>query len=379
MRELLAAVMEEFRLMGSVHFRGALMMAAVPLLYTLLFGALFYENTLTALPVAVVDTDGGAAARGLVKGIADAPELSLRAVLSDAEEAEAMLLRQEIVGAAVIPPDFSESLASGRAANVEVILSLANTVSGGTAGNAMQSVIGSYGAEVIASQKLAAGWDMRRAREAAGGVALTQRSLYNQTGGYEDFFLAVLAIHAMQIGIVFTAAPMLSVEKFRRRAELSAHPAQAVLSKLAAYSLTTGLVFLISLALAAAAFGLAWRGSLFETAALVFSFSLAMHAFALAVGAWVRRPTMTITYTLFYIMPSVLFTGAIWPRWSMDAGSLALSYTMPIGYAAESLRDLLIRGYAPDLAGDILVLLAFAAVFAAAARAGLARLGKEGA
>lgn len=58
-------------------------------------------------------------------------------------------------------------------------------------------------------------------------------------------------------------------------------------------------------------------------------------------------------------MPSVLFSGAIWPRYFMDAISLLLSYIMPIGYSTNTLRDVLLRGTGPTFASDVGCLLLF--------------------
>lgn len=77
---------------------------------------------------------------------------------------------------------------------------------------------------------------------------------------------------------------------------------------------------------------------------LLSAYLSAIVAFALCVGSWVRKAEQAITYVLVYIMPSVLFSGAIWPRYDMDTVSLAISYIVPIGYVAEDFRNLLLLG-----------------------------------
>ena len=62
-------------------------------------------------------------------------------------------------------------------------------------------------------------------------------------------------------------------------------------------------------------------------------------------------------------MPSVLFTGAVWPRFSMDAFSRLLSWVMPIGYAAIDLRELLVRGGAPTYGSDCATLFGVGCLF----------------
>ena len=100
---------------------------------------------------------------------------------------------------------------------------------------------------------------------------------------------------------------------------------------------------------------------------LLLSGSRSLTAFGLMMGAVPREPHQAIMWSLFYVMPSVLFGGAIWPRTSMDNISLFLSYVMPIGYAANDLRNFLVKGTAAGVEGHIAALLLMGAIFFAAA------------
>lgn len=106
---------------------------------------------------------------------------------------------------------------------------------------------------------------------------------------------------------------------------------------------------------------------------LVLTFVACMMSFALFVGAWVNIPQKAITLPLFYIMSSVLFSGAIWPRTSMDNFSLLLSYIMPIGYSADNLRSLLVKGSAAGLQYDSAMMLLLGGIFFVLAFIGVRR------
>lgn len=62
-------------------------------------------------------------------------------------------------------------------------------------------------------------------------------------------------------------------------------------------------------------------------------------------------------------MPSILFIGAIWKRYSMDNFSLILSYIMPIGWAADDLRNLFLKGAAINLEKDLFILILMSGIF----------------
>ncbi len=231
-------------------------------------------------------------------------------------------------GAIVIPNDFSEKISRGESVSVELIIDNTNTILGGTVTRAVQSVVATESAEILAVDRIAAGWNTYQAQTAR--LSLSTRVFYNPTGGYSDFFLTVLILHSVQIALVFGIAPSIVEEKLAG----------------AKINLAAGIKF----------FGITCRGNFAEILAVV-------TAFALGVSAWVKVPYHAISYTLAYVMPSILFTGAIWSGFSMDAVNLALSYAVPIGWAAEDLRNLFLKGAAHGWENHALILLGFGAVF----------------
>ena len=368
MNGLFAMLLAEFRALFTVHRRGAAVLVLLPLSYLLLFGGLFAKNAVNEAAIGVCDLDGSAESRRLVRAFDDADALSVRLV-GALGETEAAYRRGDIVAYAVIPPDYAEHLRRGVPVSVEVVANNANTVLGNTAMSGFQAVVGTVGAERAAENRIARGVPSEAAGVLAAPVQLSLRSLYNSTGGYNDFFTSVLLLHALQIAAVFTVAPMTALEK--RRPREYARPFCRLLAKSFALSVWLTCALFLALFSGVALLGMTCRAPLLPLAALVFAFSFAMTAFALAVGAWVRKPSSTISYTLFYIMPSVLFSGAVWPRASMDGASRFLSWVMPIGYAAIDFRELLVRGDAPALVGDCAALAAVGLAFLALARLGL--------
>ena len=105
------------------------------------------------------------------------------------------------------------------------------------------------------------------------------------------------------------------------------------------------------------------RGNFFEILLLIGTFIFCMTSFSIFVGAFVNFPHKTIIFTLAYIMPSILFTGAIWKRYSMDNLSLILSYIMPIGWAADDLRNLFLKDAAINLEKDLFILILMSGIF----------------
>lgn len=356
---MIAAIKKEIRGLFTVHRRVTALIFFLPLVYTLLFGALFAEGSVKHVPFALCSLDEGPYSRELARRFYETEDLDTREVATE-EEAEELLTSQKVQGALIIPPDFSKNIDHLQPAPVEAAVNLSNTAAGGTVMNAVSSITASYNGEIAVMNRAARGVTQEKAAEETGQVTVSVRSLYNPTGMYNDFFLPLLSIHALQIGLVFAIAPSFVYEKMRNPSRLRKETFSILTAKVLVYAPVGSISLLLSLIIASALFGMTLKGPLSLLLLLGSFFSLCMTSFALFTGSLVRIPSKCISYTLFYIMPSVLFSGGLWPRQSMDPISLFLSYVMPIGYSADDLRDLLLRGEAPHLPGDLFAMTLFA-------------------
>lgn len=60
---------------------------------------------------------------------------------------------------------------------------------------------------------------------------------------------------------------------------------------------------------------------------------------------------------MVYIMPGVLYSGLSWPVFDMSSVAAAFGKLLPMTYAGDSLRDIMLLGYTPDLAFNVGVML----------------------
>lgn len=349
------------------------LMAVVMVCYTLLFGGLFMKNSVTALPIAVCDLDGGPAARSAIQSLRTADALSLYAVTTSPDEAEGMLAREEVVGVVVLPQDLSTALNTRSATRVLLWLNNGNTMLGSAVLSGVQSVVGTLNAEVSVREQLASGVSYQVATGVAQGITLSPRMLYNSTGGYVDFFLPLLLIHSLQIATVFILAPAFCV----RRAEMAALPLAALAVRLGLLVLWELALLLGAMAIAALAFNMQLQLGV-TAIALLFLFSLTLTVLAAAVGLLAPQPVLSIPATLLYIMPSILLSGGLWPRTTMDTFTYLLSYIVPIAFVGDTVRDLFQRGDSPLLATSFVGITTMLALFSVLLLVGRGRLRRAG-
>lgn len=358
----------------SMHRRMAVIILALPICYTLLFGSIFYSNVLTDVPILVCNKDEGVLGRNLVRDLMTVPEIRVEEQIPEDGNLALAMNRSNAAGAIVIPEDFTRSLETGKGVSIEVIIDNTNTGRGGAVTKALQAVTAHWDAEYVTKNRVAAGWIPG---SEPGQLVMITRLIGNPTGGYEDFFLVPLILHAMQIACVFSVGPSLVLERKGRRKTLAAAPWRSLLAKLIVYWLLAVAVLSFCLALGGELFQLANHGTLWQLMALSSAFLSAILSFAFCVGSWVRKADQAVSYPLFYIMPSILFTGAFWPRYSMDSISLLISYLVPVGYVAEDFRSMLVTGTAAGWESHVVLLMIYAVLLLCLAAKGLKKERRE--
>lgn len=368
MQNFVHVLSQEIAYLFSLHKRAILMLCFIPFLYTLLFGGLFYQNTVLYIPIGICNLDEGKEGNTIAKELTKISEVSVVATSDDLNSLQNMLAKQEIYAIVVIPPDFSQRVNRYQSANIEAIANNTSTLIGKSSLTGIQSVVATYSAEKAVLNRVSTGSNLANAQN---NINLSVRNLYNSTGGYEDFFLMILSLHALQIATVFVLAPMFVHEKKLLRQRIAKYFYSTLIAKVIVYTLLVSSIMLVCTVFAINMFSLTYRSDFSDVFMLIVAFAFAMVSFALCVASWVNKDTNAITYTVFYIMPSVLFTGAIWPRVSMDNFSYFISYIVPISYVASDLRTLLLRGEAPLLHQDILCLLIFGLICLTFATRGL--------
>lgn len=340
-------------------------MIFLPLLYALLLGGTYCYNKLLSLPVAVCNLDEGERGLELTQMLGEAEELSLVTGAASVEEAESAYARGEVLAYVVIPADFSEKASRGELATVELAADNTNVAWGAELMSAVQGAVGTMNAQLMAEARLKAGWSESEA--AAVPLTVSTRYLYNATGGYNDYFLSLLALHAEQIALVFAVGPLVSGERRSRHLLRQRFPLRYLARRVALFAVLGMAAEAAATACNILVFGTVSHAPVGALLLLFLVFGAAAASFALFIGVMTKGPVEAIMFSVAYIMPSVLFSGAIWPRFSMDAVSFFISEIVMIGHAGDNLRDLLLRGSAPDFAADLAVLLALGALFFALA------------
>ena len=336
-----------------------------------LSAATYRRGVLRELPVAVLDEDGTALSRAVVRAIDATPELQEVAPPATLADAEAALVRGDLCAVVLIPDGFTADLKRGRRAEVLVAADLSNILSGKTAQRAVAKVLATVaaGAQVSLVEKL--GVPPARALARVMPIATTEALLDNPATSYALYAAPAFAFYFLHILTLFLAWTVLWPAAPARPLGETLGRFAAVLAVALALGLLTTYVVLAGVA------GVAPTTPPHLVAAVLLAFLAADLLFAWGLCAAFRNGLLGFQLTVLLGMLSLMMSGLTWPWDAIPAPLRAVASAVPFIPFGRALRRIL-PGPAGlgDLAGPLGWLGAQAAVCVAvvAAAALLERL-----
>ncbi len=325
----------------------------LPVILILLFGyglSLDVKN----VPLAVLDQDGSALARGLIGGLQLSPYFQPRPVAS-LRAAEALLAARRVDGILTVPQQFARRARAGGAV-VQLVVS-------GTDANTAR-IIEAYVNGVVTA------WAAREAPALAGPVRVQSRLWFNEANDSRYFLVPGLIVLVMTLIGAFLTAMVVAREWERGTFEAlfvtPVRAAEILLGKTLPY-FALGMVGLVLCVLAGRfLFHVPVRGSLAVLLLGSMLYMLVAVGIGLLISSAVKNQLVASQVTLLAtFMPAFMLSGLLFDLRSMPAPIRALTYVLPARYFVALLQTTF-------LAGDIwsvivpnaLALLAMVAVIA---------------
>lgn len=237
-----------------------------------------------------------------------------------------------------IPPNFTRDLAAGRSAQVQVLI---NGSSSTIAGSALNTAI-----SVGLRQSLLRSFGETGRRELP--LEVRPQVLYNPDMRSPNFFVPGVIGIVLQIAATFATA--MSMVRERERGTLE----QLLVSPVSRWGLMLGKMtpyLCISLIMAAGLFAvMRWlfqvpiAGSILALSIATVLYVFALLGLGLLVSTRAQNQMQALQMTMVFVLPSVFFSGFIFPRETMPWIFYALGALLPATYYIELLRGTVLRG-----------------------------------
>jgi ABC-2 type transport system permease protein len=345
---------------GAVMRHDAAFMAVVtvqPLVMLLLFGGAL-SNEPDNVPWAVLDQSRSEVSRRLVSDVRSTGYfLEPRAVASQAEGAD-LLRTGKALAFLVIPRDFRRDALRG-GPEVQLLLDGADPLNAARVGGILRSVAARFDPNARGSLRA-------QPPPHAGALDVRGRFWFNSTLSDRDFFLATLAgMLLTNLCLSLSSLGLVSEREngtYEQTLSLPTSPLEIVLGKLLPYVGVSYGVLAFAVIGAGVIFGVWPAGSWIAMLILTLPFVLASLAIGVFVSSLAKSSAQAVFITVFFILPSFVLSGAMFPYQLMPDGVRQVGAVLPLRWYQIGLRGVISRGGGLD---DIwLPVLALCAIFA---------------
>lgn len=308
-----------------------------PLLQIIAFGFAL-DNDVKHMAMVVLNEDRTVESRALIDAFVNTQTFRVVGEVQSVEELAETIRRGKVYAGLQIPPDFARNLRAGRKATVQVLIDGSNSTT------ALQALNTAIGVAFRRSVNVLLGETGRHELP----IEVRPQVLYNPAMRAPNFFVPGVIGTALQIATVFAVA--MSVVRERERGTLEnllVSPMSRwglMLGKLVPYMCVSMTMALFLFTILRWVFFVPIHGSLVAlfVSALFYIFALASLGLLVSTKAQTQNEAMQMSMTV--MLPSIFFSGFIFPRETMPWVFYAISTVLPLTYFVELMRGIILRG-----------------------------------
>jgi ABC-2 type transport system permease protein len=308
-----------------------------PLVEMIAFGYALDTNVKNMKTV-VFDEDRTSESRDLVKQFENTQNFRVVGEVQSVTELSEAIRRGKAYVGIQIPPGFTRNLRAGRSAKLQVLIDGSNSTIASTALNTALNV-GFRNGLLAMSEKFGL-------RDLP--VEVRPQILYNPEMRSPNFFLPGVIGIVLQIATTFATAMSLVRERERGTLEqLMVSPVSRwglMLGKLVPYLVIGMLMSVFLFTVMRWVFHVPIAGDVGALMVGTFFYVFCLLSLGLLISTRAQNQMQALQMSMMFILPSVFFSGFIFPRETMPAIFYAISTAIPATYYIELERALVLRG-----------------------------------
>lgn len=336
-----------FRGLGAILFKEFITVVRDPMtLFFMLFPPLIemiafgyaLDNDVRHMAMAVLNEDRTVESRQFLDRLVNTETFRIIGEVQNVEELASEIRKGRAYVGLQIPPHFTRDLRTGHPAQVQMLIDGSNSTT------ALQALNTALGVALTQSIELM----MRESGRRIVPIEIRPQMLYNPTMRSPNFFVPGVIGIVLQIGTTFATAMAVVRERERGTLEqLLVSPLSRwglMLGKLVPYLCIGMLMAVLLFAIMRYVFAVPIAGSvvamMFSTLVYVF----ALLSLGLLVGTQAENQMQALQMSMVFILPSVFFSGFIFPRETMPEIFYALGAIVPATYFISLMRAIILRG-----------------------------------
>ena len=339
---ILAVLIKEFIQLTRDRLTYA-MILVMPIVQLMLFGYAI-NNDPRDLPTAVLVQDQGPMARSTLSALVNSGYFEIVRTATSPAELDDAVARGEVQFALTIPADFTRRVVRGDQAQILVEADASDPAATGGAIAALASL------PRTALTRDLVGAVAPKSQAGAGGdpfeVVIHRRynpeaiTAYNIVPGLLGVILSMTLVMMTSLGVTreYERGTMESL------LATPARPIEVMIGKLTPYVAVGVIQTVVILVLAKALFAVPMAGGWLALSAGVILFIVGSLSLGFLISTLARTQLQAMQMSFFYIMPSILLSGFMFPFRGMPAWAQALGSLIPVTHFLRVVRGALLKG-----------------------------------
>jgi ABC-type multidrug transport system permease subunit len=346
-----------FRGLGAILFKEFITVLRDPMtLFFMLFPPLIQmvafgyaiDTDVKHMPMVILNEDRTVESRRFLDRFVNTETFWIIGEVPNVEEMASEIRKGRAKVGLQIPPHFTRDLRGGHPAQVQLLIDSSNST---TALQALNTALGVAMTQSI--ERL-----MQESGHRTVPVEIRPQMLYNPTMRSPNFYVPGVIGVVLQIGTTFATAMAMVRERERGTLEqLLVSPLSRwglMLGKLIPYLCVGMLIAMMLFAIMRFIFFVPIAGSVIALILATFVYIFALLSIGLFVGTKAENQMQALQMSMIFVLPSVFFSGFIFPRETMPWIFYALGAVLPTTYFIDLLRAIILRGatffeYGPSL------------------------------
>lgn len=318
-----------------------LLLVVAGLLYAFYYPTPYIYQTVSKVPVAVVDLDHTEMSRQLVQMASSAQQIEVKAVYEDFIQAKEAMGREEIYGFMVIPEDMEKDIRKNKQVSVNIFTHGAYVMLHGAIGTAFSTCAMTLGAtnkvKQIALNKRVPSTQAMAMRDP---IPISIQTLFNNTGSYSNYVVPSVLILILQQSLIIGICVLGGARAHRRfRRKFRNAPVEneslpyRYFGRALAYFVHYCTFILFYHCVIYNIFDFPRRGELFPMVVFAIVFLAAVINFGMVLSQVFLRRESSMQLFLYLSIPILFLANFSWPTYLMPTAMRAFSYLLPSTFA----------------------------------------------
>ncbi len=336
-----------FRGLGAILFKEFITVLRDPMtLFFMLFPPLIemiafgyaLDNDVKHMAMAILNEDRTVESRQFLDRFVNTETFRIVGEVQNVEQLASEIRKGRAYVGLQIPPHFTRDLRAGHPAQVQMLIDGSNSTT------ALQALNTALGIALTQSVEMM----MRESERRTVPIEIRPQILYNPTMRSPNFFVPGVIGVVLQIGTTFATAMAVVRERERGTLEqLLVSPLSRwglMLGKLVPYLCIGMLMAILLFAIMRFVFAVPIAGSVIAMMLSTLVYVFALLSLGLLVATKAENQMQALQMSMTFIMPSVFFSGFIFPRETMPWIFYAIGALLPTTYFIDLMRAIILRG-----------------------------------